>query len=89
MLASSYNPDSLTIKAVAEQVGVHPVTLSSAFPKYYRCTIGHYVRQLRVVYAGRELVETETPLSEIALAGRYCFWQSNLSVSTQQKPDSS
>lgn len=70
-LLRAHFSDSLTIKAIAEQVGVHPVTLSSAFPKYYRCTIGYYVRQLRIAYACRQLLETETPLSEIAIAAGF------------------
>src|SRR5574341_1998626 len=64
--------EHLTLAEVAHNVGVHPVHLAQAFHKSYQCTVGDYVRQLRVEYACRELASSETPIVEIALAAGFC-----------------
>lgn len=56
---------------LAAAVGVHPVTLARGFRKAYGCTVGAYLRWLRVARAARELAETDTPLAEIALAAGF------------------
>ena len=60
--------ESLAVNNIAQDVGVHPVHLSCMFRKYYHCTVGEYVRQLRVAYACREVSQTEIPLAQIASA---------------------
>lgn len=61
-----------TLDTLAQIVGVHPVSLAREFRRHYRCTIGEYVRQLRIDAACRELLESETPLSSVAAnAGFY------------------
>jgi AraC family transcriptional regulator len=57
----------LPLAEIAEAVGVHPVHLAQTFRKFYRCTIGDYVRSLRIEFACRQLAATKMPLSEIAL----------------------
>jgi AraC family transcriptional regulator len=57
----------LSLGEIAESVGVHPVHLAQAFRKFYHCTVGDHVRNLRVDFACRQLRTTEIPLSEIAL----------------------
>jgi len=64
--------ERLTLAEVANTVGVHPVHLAQMFHKSYRCTVGDYVRQLRVEYACRALAASETPIVEIALAAGFC-----------------
>lgn len=64
--------EHLTLAEVAHNVGVHPVHLAQAFHKSYQCTVGDYVRQLRIEYACRELASSETPIVEIALAAGFC-----------------
>lgn len=64
--------EHLTLAEVAHNVGVHPVHLAQAFHKSYQCTVGDYVRQLRIEYACHELASTETPIVEIALAAGFC-----------------
>jgi AraC family transcriptional regulator len=59
--------ENLAIKEIATRVGVHPVHLARAFRTYHRCTIGEYVRHLRVEYARREIFRSDTPLAQIAL----------------------
>ena len=58
----------VTLAGVAETVGVHPVYLASRFRKHYRCTVGEYVRRLRIEAACREVSVSDMPLSEIAAA---------------------
>lgn len=63
--------DSFAVEDVARVAGVHPVHLSRVFRQKFGCTIGEYVRKLRVDYADRQISGTETPLSEIALAAGF------------------
>ncbi|MDQ3802165.1 MAG: AraC family transcriptional regulator [Acidobacteriota bacterium] len=59
--------ENLTLEHIAAQVGVHPVHLSSVFRRKYHCTVGEYIRQLRIEYACREIAKGEMPLAIIAL----------------------
>jgi AraC family transcriptional regulator len=52
---------------LAAVVGVHPVTLARGFRKAYGCSVGAYLRWLRISRAARRLAETDEPLAEIAL----------------------
>ena len=70
--------ESLTLGAIAESVGVHPVHLATEFRKAHRCTVGQYLRQLRVEYACRQLSTSMMPLAEIAIAAGFTD-QSHLS----------
>jgi AraC family transcriptional regulator len=56
---------------LAAAVGVHPVTLARGFRKAYGCSVGAYLRWLRVSRAARRLVETDAALAEIALAAGF------------------
>jgi AraC-like DNA-binding protein len=57
-----------SLSELAQAVGVHPVTLARGFRKVYGCSVGAYLRWLRVARAAHELAETDAPLAEIALA---------------------
>jgi AraC family transcriptional regulator len=57
-----------SLTGLAESVGVHPVTLARAFRRAYGCTVGEYVRRLRIERAVRRLADTDLPLAEIAVA---------------------
>lgn len=70
-ILQEHSTERLTLDSLAEIVGVHPVYLAWAFRRHYRCTIGEYVRQLRVDVACRELSEAETPLTQVALAAGF------------------
>ena len=59
---------SLRVVELAASVGVHPVYFASEFRKYYRCTVGDFVRQLRITSACRKISDSNTPLADIALA---------------------
>ena len=70
-LVSTNFSESLSVNAVAEVVGVHPVHLSREFRRYYHQSIGEYVRRLRIEFACREMAGSETPLLEIAVAAGF------------------
>ena len=59
--------DHLTVMAVAQEVGLHPIYLGSAFRRHEGCSIGDYVRRLRVDYAAGQLTDTGETLARIAL----------------------
>ncbi len=61
----------LTVFELAHLVRIHPVHLAREFRRFYRCTIGDYVRQRKIEFACEKLVQSDAPLSEIALAGGF------------------
>ena len=58
--------EPLTTTEIASAVGVHPVHLAREFRRFHRCTMGEYVRQLRVERACRQLNSSNEPLAAIA-----------------------
>jgi AraC-like DNA-binding protein len=54
------------IEALAGDVGVHPVHLAQAFRQRYGCTVGEYIRHLRVEHAAAQLRGSNS-ISRIAL----------------------
>ena len=67
----------LSLASIAAAVGVHPVHLARQFRATHGCTVGEYIRRVRVDHARRELVATSKPIAEIALAAGF-FDQSQL-----------
>ena len=63
--------ERMTLAEIAEAVGVHPVYLAGTFRQHYHCSIGEYVRRLRIEFASRELSRTNAPLAHIALAAGF------------------
>jgi AraC family transcriptional regulator len=59
--------ERLTLGTVAAAAGVHPVHLAAVFHRHLGCTVGEYVRRLRVECACTQLRTSSTPLVEIAL----------------------
>jgi AraC family transcriptional regulator len=51
--------DTLMVSEIAESVGVHPVHLTRVFRRRFGCTVGEYVRQLRVDFACWELSNSQ------------------------------
>jgi AraC family transcriptional regulator len=58
--------DEIHLDDVAALAGVHPAHLSRVFRRHYRCSVGQYVRRLRIELATRELAESQRPIAEIA-----------------------
>jgi AraC family transcriptional regulator len=56
----------LTVAAVAHEVGVHPSHLARTFRHFHRCSIGRFVRQLRMEWAAHQLATTERTIAAIA-----------------------
>lgn len=59
--------ERLTLADITREVGIDPAHLSRAFRAHRRCTLGEYVRRLRIEHCCHVLATTDTPLSEIAL----------------------
>ena len=57
-------PNSLA--RIVELTGMQPTYLARAFRHRYGCTVGEYVRRLRIEVACRELSDSEKPLACIA-----------------------
>ena len=62
----------IALSGVARAVGVAPATLARSYRSAFRLTVGERIRQLRMERAVRDLLESEEPLSSVALrAGFY------------------
>jgi AraC-like DNA-binding protein len=62
----------LTLSLIAKFVGVHPVYLASLFRRYYRQSVGEYLRRRRrVEFACHKIQTSNDPLAEIALAAGF------------------
>ena len=63
--------EKLSLYGVADTIQVNPSHLARTFRKYYHCSIGEYVRRLRIEYVAREMLESELSFAEIALAAGF------------------
>jgi AraC family transcriptional regulator len=52
---------------ISRVVGIHPAHLARVFRKQFGCTIGDFVRRLRVRHACQQLSTSDAPLARIAL----------------------
>lgn len=59
--------ERITIGEIASAVDRHPIHLATQFRRTYRCTIGDYVRQLRIESACRRIASSEESLTQIAM----------------------
>jgi len=76
--------DALSLRDIAKLVDIHPVHMATAFKAHLHCTIGEYLRRLRVDYACRELAQSSKSLAEIASAAGFSD-QSHLSRVLRQR----
>lgn len=63
--------ERLTIAEIADSVGVHPVYLAQLFRQHFRCTIGEYLRQLRIEFACRKIATSDASLVEVSLTAGF------------------
>jgi len=63
--------EPFTLEEIAKIADVHPVHLSRVFREKFDCTIGEYVRRLRVEFASKQIASTENSLCEIAHAAGF------------------
>lgn len=57
-----------TLQYLADELGIHPVTISKNFPRYFNCSLGDYLRRIKINRAIKFLKETNLTLWEIALS---------------------
>ncbi len=60
------------LEELAATVGVHPVTLSRYFPRYFSGTLGQYLRKLRVAKALTLIQNTTLSLTQVAYECGFC-----------------
>jgi len=58
--------EHITLKQLSEASGVNPITISKHFPSYFACTLGSYVRKLRVERSLSLMKNENISLTEIA-----------------------
>ena len=61
----------VTLEGLATEAGVHPVHLATTFRRFHGITVASYLRQLRIEYACRELIGSDVPIADIALAAGF------------------
>lgn len=60
------------LSEIADAAGVHAAHLAEVFRKHHGCSVGQYVRRLRLDHAAGEVMFSEKPLANISLdAGFY------------------
>jgi AraC family transcriptional regulator len=63
--------ERLSLRDVAAVAGVHPLHLARTFRRHYRCSVGEYVRRLRVEFACLTLTASTDSLVDVALAAGF------------------
>lgn len=61
----------LTIGEIARSVKVNPAKLTRVFRKYQNCSVGEYLRRLRLAFACRQLASDNQSVAEIALSAGF------------------
>ncbi|MBV7531698.1 helix-turn-helix domain-containing protein [Chitinophaga sp. sic0106] len=56
----------LSLTDLAAQVALHPVTISRYFPRYFGCTLGEYLRKIKIEKSLSMIREGKQSLTEIA-----------------------
>jgi AraC family transcriptional regulator len=63
--------EKLSLRVIADAVEIHPSHLARTFRQYHRCSIGEYVRRLRIEYAAQEVLKSASSLTDISLAAGF------------------
>lgn len=61
----------LSLPAIAESFGMSDEKLSAAFRSYYQETVPNFIHRRRVDYIKKQLLETKTPVRELAIEAGY------------------
>ncbi len=61
-----YDVSDLNLQYLSEQIGIHPVHISRAAPKYFATNLGAYLRQLKLKKAIPLLLDPNYSLTQIA-----------------------
>jgi AraC family transcriptional regulator len=62
---------AISLRDVARAAEVHPVHLARAFRRHFHCTVGEYVRRLRIEFACQQIGHADASLLEIAVAAGF------------------
>jgi AraC family transcriptional regulator len=63
------NPrDSFGLSHLGADLGVHPVHLAATFRRFFGCSVGEYLRRVRLREARRKLADPQLSLAEVAAA---------------------
>lgn len=62
----------LSLDQIATSAGVHPLHLVRVFHKFEGCTVGEYIKRLRVEFAAQHLSNSEISLAALAIASGFC-----------------
>jgi AraC family transcriptional regulator len=76
--------DQVSLAEAAAAAGVHPSHLARVFRREAGCSVGEYVRALRVDFACRELAGSDRPLAQIAVDAGFTD-QSHLTRCVRQR----
>lgn len=60
--------EPLTLALIAQHAGVHPVHLARQFRRVHGCTVGDFIRALRLQRAAELLLDSDEPISQVAAA---------------------
>ena len=63
--------ERLSLRVIADAVQIHPSHLARTFRKYHSCSIGEYVRRLRIEYAAQAILKSAASLTDISLAAGF------------------
>jgi len=61
----------LTLPEIGRTINIHPVHVARTFRQHYGCSVGEYVRKVRVEFACREAAHSYMSLSDIAYAAGF------------------
>jgi len=75
--------EQLSLASIAESVGIHPVHLARSFRQRYYCTVGDYVRRIRIEFTCRKISASDATLAEISSAAGF-FDQSHFAKTFKQ-----
>ena len=77
--------ETLTVRAIAEEIGLHPVHVARTFRETRGLTIADRIRTLRIAEAERLLRHSSMPLAEVALCAGFAD-QSHFTKSFRRHP---
>lgn len=60
-------PEQFSLSSLADLLGIHPVHLSRYFPKYFGCSLGEYIRKIKIQKSLIMMSDQRNSLVEIAL----------------------
>lgn len=58
--------ENLSLQELSAHIQVHPVTISKYFPRYFSCTLGEYVRKVRIEKAVGLIKAQQMSLTQLA-----------------------